>query len=110
MTEQEAREKAEAWANGTEIPLSCYNDLTGDPTHIEKHVERLMYEAYLQCYKDMTSGEPDAWALQETDENSSVKWINMDMQFQREDLFFNQEDHPNWRIVPVKLLKLKVGE
>lgn len=83
-------------------------------------------EAYLQCYRDLTSGGPDGWcAMREPREFNlcslnaidaqTAEMLHVDTENGGEDYgeespedAWNKAEGEGWRVVPVKLLK--VGE
>lgn len=101
-TRDEAKKLADKYAADNKSVHGCIECEDGGYSS-----EDDLVKAWMACFDALTKGDPDAWALQETDEDSAVKWVNMDIQFNRGDLSFYKEDHPNWRIVPVKILELE---
>lgn len=95
MTEQEAREKAE------EYNIWAMNQ-TVDPT-CGRHRPSLI-NAYMQCYRDMCAGEPEAYVMDYHDGTTS------EIAFDEEDLislFDNRPGFKEYNITPVKLVRCR---
>lgn len=120
MTEQEAREKAavtaEEWILDVWQPRLKAERNNTAPFGSMCTVQDAYKDGYLRCWRDMHSGEPEAWIAVNSDGEFMLATCCYD-EFHATSILRDQLDASDleaedgvWQVVPVKLLRMEVGE
>lgn len=97
MTEQEARKKAEAAASTICPGMDCTDTVWCS-----------YYDIYMQCFRDMCSGEPDGWCAWHPTKGWDLLTFDESQKESDKLSLGNDADDSGWSVVPVKLLRCGV--
>lgn len=100
MTREEARKKAEEWADEEANYRRSFDDANAE---VEARVLNAgILKGYMKCFDDLTSGEPDGWECTLVNSRGEFnKFITFDSEEAR------IQGGGGWRIVPVKIVELE---